>query len=344
MKTKLGRGIQFCFLCAALLLSILTGGCKTVSSAQPANPHASPEARALLNYLYQISGHKILSGQHNTPGHKPISAMSEKAQEITGKYPAIWGSDFGFTATGRDGIDNRPAIIAEAIRQYHNGCIINLMWHSVSPLDNEPGEWKKNVWHKMTEAEWNELITPGTPLNKHWLAQLDVIAGYLKQLRDAHVSVLWRPFHEMNGDWFWWCGKKGGKGIKALWRLEYDRLVNYHHLDNLIWVWSPNAPGGNVGPYADYFPGLDCVDVLAVDIYIGFKQPFYDELVALAAGKPVALGEVGKLPTPAVLDAQPRWVWFLEWDTILTGRNKPEEIRTLYNDPRVLTRGEEKFK
>lgn len=347
-KSGFGRTIRLAgWLNLFLALSMLTSGCKTASpssSRGPVNQHASPEARALLSCLYQVSGHSILSGQHNTPGHQPVSAMSEKAGEITGKYPALWGSDFGFTATGMDGIDNRPAIIAEAIRQYYQGSIITLMWHSVSPLDHEPGEWKKNVWHKMTEAEWNELITPGTPLNKHWLAQLDVIAGYLKQLSDAHVPVLWRPFHEMNGNWFWWCGKKGDKGIKALWRLEYDYLVNSHHLNNLIWVWSPNAPGGNAGPYADYFPGHDFVDVLAVDVYHGFKQPFYDELVALAAGKPVALGEVGQVPDPAILDAQPRWVWFMVWNSGVTGRNTPERLRAIYNDPRTLNRGEMRLK
>jgi mannan endo-1,4-beta-mannosidase len=331
-----------------LALTLLTSGCKTaspVASREPVNKNASPEVRALLSYLYQISGHNILAGQHNQPGIKPdASAMSEKAEEITGKYPAIWGCDFGFKANGLDGINNRPGIVAEAIRQYHNGSIINLMWHSVSPLDNEPGEWKQNVWHKLTEAEWNELITPGTPLNQHWLAQLDVVAGYLEQLRDAHVPVLWRPFHEMNGNWFWWGQKKGDKGIKALWQLEYERLANHHHLNNLIWVWSPNTPdGGAKGFLADYYPGPGYVDVLGLDVYTSFKQEYYNELLKLAAGKPIALGEVGTLPSPAVLDSQPRWVWFLEWNSRLIKGNKPEQVKALYDDPRTLTRDEAKW-
>jgi mannan endo-1,4-beta-mannosidase len=261
-------------------------------ASAPINPNASPEARALLDYLYRISGHQTLSGQHNQPGLKTgPSGMCDKVNELVGKYPAAWGYDFGFRTNGLDGINHRPAIIAEAIQQHQRGSIITLTWHAVCPLDDEPNEWKQSVWHKMTEAEWNELVTPGMPLNRHWQAQVDVIAGFLKQLQVARVPVLWRPYHEMNGDWFWWCGKKGERGFKLLWRLMYDRFVNHHHLDNLLWVWSPNAPGGIVGPYADYFPGRDAVDVLAVDVYIGFKQPFHDDLVALAAGKPVALGE-----------------------------------------------------
>ncbi len=307
--------------------------------AKPVDPNASPEARKLLNYLYRISGRQILSGQHNQPGIQPgISAMSEKVQELVGKYPALWGNDFGFRASGLDGINHRPAMITEAIRQHRQGSIITLTWHAVCPVHDEPNEWKKSVWYKLTPEQWNELVTPDTPLHQRWLGQIDVIAGFLAQLRDAHVPVLWRPYHEMNGDWFWWCGKKGERGFKLLWRQMYERFVNHHHLNNLLWVWSANAPGGIVGPYADYFPGQDCVDVLAVDVYIGFKQPFYDELVGLAAGKPVGMGEVGKLPATAVLDAQPRWVWFMTWNTMLTGSNKPEELRTLFQDPRVLSR------
>jgi mannan endo-1,4-beta-mannosidase len=124
----------------------------------------------------------------------------------------------------------------------------------------------------------------------------------------------------------------------------YERLAGHHGLDNLIWVWSANAPGGNAGPYADYFPGRDRVDVLGVDIYHGFKQEYYDDLVALAAGKPVVLGEVGQLPSPALLNAQPRWVWFMEWNNMLTRSNPPEAVQSLYNDPRTLTRDEIQLK
>jgi len=69
----------------------------------------------------------------------------------------------------------------------------------------------------------------------------------LKQLQDANVPVLWRPYHEMNGDWFWWGGRYDGKyTTAALYRQIFDRLVNYHKLNNLIWIWSvdrPSQPG-----------------------------------------------------------------------------------------------------
>jgi mannan endo-1,4-beta-mannosidase len=75
-------------------------------------------------------------------------------------------------------------------------------------------------------------------------------------------------------------------------------MINTHHLDNLIWVWNSNAPtGGNAGPYADFYPGPRYCDILATDVYGEFKQSYHDDLAVLANGKPIALGEVGRVPS-----------------------------------------------
>ena len=68
------------------------------------------------------------------------------------------------------------------------------------------------------------------------------------------MPVLWRPYHEMNGDWFWWGKKTGPSGHRALWRMMYDRFVNYHGLNNLLWVWNANAPAPHILSYADCYP------------------------------------------------------------------------------------------
>ena len=83
------------------------------------------------------------------------------------------------------------------------------------------------------------------------------------------------------------------------------------------------------------------MDVLAVDIYgADFRPSHYEGLLKLAAGKPVALGEVGEAPTPSVLASQPRWAWFMIWPSHLEGNNTPEGIKALYADPRTVTRDE----
>ncbi len=308
---------------------------------EPANPKASPEARKLLEYLYSISGKKTLSGQHNYPGFR--SGSSRRAQEITGRTPVLWGQDFGFTGApkDKDAISNREANMEEAIRQYREGSIITLMWHAVRPMDAEPNGWKESVQAKLTDAQWRELVTPGAPLHNRWLDQLKVVAGHLTKLRDARVPVLWRPYHEMNGDWFWWGFRPGPRGTQALYRLMFEVFTQRYRLDNLIWVWNANKVNdeGNAGPYRDYYPGHSCVDILATDIYHSdYRDSHYTQLVEVAEGRPVALGEIGPVPDPAIFKSQPGWAWFMIWPDYLDKDNTPEGLRALYQDPRVLSR------
>ncbi len=320
-----------------LLVSRAPLGAQTPS---PVNPHASPEARALLTYLYSISGHYILTGQHNFPN--TIANWTDRAYDFTGRYPAVYGQDFGFQGgSDKDSIVARPALVEEAMRQYRNGAIVTFTWHAVRPTDDEPATFRDSVQGHLTDFEWHELLTPGTDLHKRWCAQVDVIAGYLKQLRDARVPILWRPYHEVNGNWFWWGGRKGQDGSAALYRQLFDRFVNFHHLDNLIWVWNANSPGsGNSGPgpYPDYFPGAAYADVLSVDVYGEFKQSYYDALVTLAENKPVALGEVGGVPSPAILQAQPKYAWFMTWSEFIEMGNSLDAVRAVYSDPHALSR------
>jgi mannan endo-1,4-beta-mannosidase len=304
--------------------------CRAPLGAQapsPVNPHASLEARALLNYLYSISGHYILTGQHNYPN--TIANWTDRAYDFTGKYPAVYGQDFGFQGgTDKDSTLARPALVEEAMRQYRNGAIVTFTWHAVRPTEDEPVTFRDSVQGHLSDFEWRELLTPGTNLHKRWCAQVDVIAGYLKQLRDARVPVLWRPYHEVNGNWFWWGGRKGKDGSAALYRQLFDRFVNRHHLDNLVWVWNANAPGSGgsgPGPYPDYFPGLEYADALSVDIYGEFKQSFYDDLLALAGSKPVALGEVGGIPSPATLKDQPKYTWFILKTAVRRGHRRADQ-------------------
>jgi len=329
-------------LAAPLLVActIPLGAQSTSSEAVPVNPHATPEARALLRYLYSMSGKYTLTGQHNYPNVG--STWTDRALDLTGKYPAIFGEDFGFqTGADKDSVLGRPAMVEEAIRQYRNGAIVALTWHAVRPTEDEPVTFRDSVQGHLTDFEWHELLTPGSDLYKRWCAQVDVIAGYLKQLQAARVPVLWRPYHEVNGGWFWWGGRKGPDGSAALYRQLFDRLVNHHHLNNLVWVWNANAPGagGNgPGPYTDYFPGLKYADVLSVDIYGEFQQGYYDDLLTLAEGKPIALGEVGAVPPPAVLAKQPKYAWFMCWSEIVDTGNDLEALRATYNTPNTASR------
>ncbi len=305
---------------------------------------ASPEARALLHFLYGLSGRHTLTGQHNFPGRPSFS--TDLAIRETGTTPALYGTDWGFAAAGdKDSAYERHDLVRELVRRWHGGSIITLCWHAAPPTEDEPVTFAGSVQSRLTGAEFDALLTPGTALHKHWCVQVDVIAEYLKQLRDARVPVLWRPFHEINGDWFWWNGYRGGDtgGTRQLYRLLFDRLVHFHGLNNLLWVWNPDRPSRADRQFVDYFPGLDMVDVLALDCYGAYEQSYYDDPNALSGGKVLGIGATSQPPALEVYQKQPKWAFYMKW-TVDTpedggrpsGNGAWSDLRALVSDPRML--------
>ena len=334
-------------LCLAIF--VFSSGPKTLfgesDAARPVTPNASPEARALLQLLHDISGKHTLTGQHNYPNTK--SRNSEFAAKYLGKTPVIWGSDLGHAKAGdTDSYLARPDIVKEAIRQHQLGAIVALCWHAAPPTADEPVTFRPlpnsdpkklaSVQGKLLDEQFKDVLTPGTALHEHWCAQVDAIAVFLKQLEAAHVPVLWRPYHEMNGDWFWWGGRTGEFSTAALYRQIFDRLVNHHHLTNLIWVWSMDRASKPAMEHAKYFPGIDFVDVLALDVYHNdFAQSYYDSLVKLSRGKPLALAEVGNPPSPEILARQPLWTFYMTWAGMVRNTSR-KAYAALFADPRIL--------
>jgi len=309
-------------------------------NCEPVNPNATPEARALLKTLCAISGKGTLTGQHNFPNQR--SEDSDKVFGITGKYPAIWGSDFGFTdGEDKDSAIHRDLMIEEARKQAAAGSIIYLCWHMLRPTEDEPGKpresWSGSVQARLTDEQWQELITPDTPLHRRWEKYMDTAAGYLKQLQDAHIPVLWRPMHENNGGFFWWGGRPGASGTAQLYREVYARMVYVHHLDNLLWVWNQNGPAP-VGEFFNFFPGRRYCDVVSYDNYRELSDRYYHEILDLADGKPIALGEVGRPPSSETLKAQPKWAWFMVWAGMVD--RGAEALKTAYSDPYLISRGD----
>jgi hypothetical protein len=167
-----------------------------------------------------------------------------------------------------------------------------------------------------------------------------MIAGELEFLRDVHVPVLWRPLHEANGRWFWW-GMGGSEPFKKLWRMMFENFTAKHHLDNLLWVFSPGAETD----LADWYPGDAFVDIIGQDHYPmdGNHNPakdVFDELTQMTRGqKLIALGENGPIPDPALAQrAHADWLFFSTWSgSILFDKTTPEQLREYYQNPYVLT-------
>ncbi|QHW33095.1 hypothetical protein GZH47_21340 [Paenibacillus rhizovicinus] len=308
---------------------------KAAAASAPINPDASQAAKDLLAYLYSIEGTNILSGQHNfleAPDY-----WTNQVYAITGKYPAVHGYELGAISgqTEAQLDDQRQAVVDSAIDWHENGGIVTMMYHA-----NKPGTgycWAECVQAGTSETEFNQIVTPGTTQYNQLIANIDLVASYLEQLRDAGVPVLWRPFHEMNGGWFWWGQQPN---YDKLWDIMYDRFTNYHGLNNLIWVWNANTPNIPWGaPYSNYFPGINKVDVLAVDVYNNdYQQSYYDDLQTLSQGKIISIGESGQHPSPTTLaGTQTKYRWFMTWGEFLTNGNTNTQTQDLYSDSRVLT-------
>jgi hypothetical protein len=137
------------------------------------------------------------------------------------------------------------------------------------------------------------------------------IRSWAERLRDLQAAVYLRPMHEMNGNWYPWCGTRNGnsaRDYREAWR-HLHRLFAAAGADNVRWVWCPYArsvPERSDNAIAEYFPGDSCVDLLSLDGYNrgvtgptsrwetfeGLFEPAYRLLTALSA-KPVVIAEVG---------------------------------------------------
>lgn len=340
------KQITFCLLAGLLCIGVssLPG---SAGATDPVTPNVSPESKALLQLLYSISGKYTLTGQHNYPNTK--DASTRQAAEYSGKTPAVYSQDWGFAKDGdKDSYLARPDIVEEVKRQHKLGSIITICWHAVPPTADEPITFRPkkgepapeklaSVQGQLTDEQFKDVLTPDSELHKRWCAQVDNIAVFLKQLQDANVPVLWRPYHEMNGEWFWWGGRRGEHSTKALYRQLFDRYVNHHKLTNLVWVWNVDRPSTPNRQFIDYFPGSEYLDVVSLDVYgSDFNQTYYEDLLRLADGKPLVLGEVGKPPSLEVLQKQPKWTLYVIWAEMVQ-RTKQEVLQTLVNDPRVLS-------
>ena len=318
----------------------------------PVSPHASKEAEALLRFLTDISGKYTLTGQHNYPNTKDRN--SRFAAQYSGKMPAVFSQDWGHAKDGdSDSYLARPDIVNTCIEQHRKGALITICWHAVPPTAEEPITFRplpgsdpdslKSVQGQLLDRQFKDMLTPGTALYKQWCKQVDSIAVYLKQLQEAHVPVLWRPYHEMNGKWFWWGGRHEPGGTVSLYRQLFNRLVYYHHLNNLIWVWSVDRAHNPDMFYSRFFPGIDYLDVVALDVYgRDFNQTYYDSLAALSDGKPMVLAEVGNPPTLDAFETQPRWAYWVIWAGMVRNTLK-KEYDAFYHAPRILTLDDSAF-
>ncbi|CAH0017148.1 unnamed protein product [Clonostachys rhizophaga] len=315
----------------------------TLTPSEPRPPHninsrlinqrADIYTRKLYNYLRSIYGKKILSGQQGLDWATWI-------QQQTGKFPALVSLDLMDYSPSRVEHGTTGTAIEEAISHAKNGGIISILWHWNAPTglyDTEENPWWSGFYTRATDFNIATALADTTNANYTLiLRDIDAIAVQLKRLQSAHIAVLFRPLHESEGGWFWW-GAQGPEPSKKLWALLYNRLTNYHKLNNLIWVWNSIAES--------WYPGDSIVDILSADVYSTGNGPMstqYGQLIELGKDKKlIAASEVGGAPLPDQLIAyEAHWLWFAVWgDTFINNPayNPIDVLKTIFNHKYVLT-------
>jgi mannan endo-1,4-beta-mannosidase len=305
------------------------GAIPASTSVVLSNPKAASEARALYRFLNDIWGKKTLTGQQESTWHRPDGPRYELnyIQQQSDKLPALLGLDY-IDPSDRSGVN------ARATKWYKDeGGIATICWHWGNPLVG-PGYEQSKIYFDAYEA-----LKDGTPQNVAMMRDMAEIAGHLSELQAAGVPVLWRPFHEFTGDWFWW-GKCGPEVFKKLWIKMYDYFTDERGLNNLIWVAGFTK---DVNPV--WFPGRQYVDIVGADDYVHDHGPLvgmYKDVEKLKLDIPIALHECGPIPDPEQLrDAGANWLYFLVWHSefIHDGKtNPPDLIKAVYNSDRYLTK------
>lgn len=303
------------------------------AAAVPAEAFGPSSKQQVLDYLASITGNHIVAGQHNKEPATQPNQYSQIVHNVTGQWPGLWGGDLMFNP---DDVAYRQRVIDQAKTEWANGSLVALTWHVCPPTMGSSCAFDGGVKSRITDDQFNQVITDGTALNTAWKHRLDEAVPFLQQLKDAGVPVLFRPLHEMNETWNWW----GGYGAKSaqLYRITHDYLVG-KNLTNIIWVW--NVQDNPAGGWSTYYPGSSYVDVVSLDAwYKSYPSASdYQQILAIAGSKPIAIAEMGKMPTESFLASQPRWSYFMIWSEQLQGNNTNAEIQATYFDSRVLYQG-----
>jgi mannan endo-1,4-beta-mannosidase len=339
-------------------------------TASPVTPKASENAIKMYGFLRDQFQKKTISGvMTNTVFFNDGKYTPYKVEEQTevawiidasGKTPALLGLDF-MHATGKSSDQQwhqgyTAATLAMAEDIYKKGGFPAYCWHWKDPLKNIEAFYSASSGNTdFTDFNLNRAFMDSTTCtafntsSKEYtaiVADIDIIAAYLKTLAQKNIPILWRPMHEASGRWFWW-GYSGPKACVALYRFLFYRLVNHHGLNNLIWVWTTDEAADAL----DWYPGDEYVDIVGRDYYYYPREANHGSLVAsfenvkdiFGGRKLIALSENGSIPHPDSMATDGAgWSYFMPWygDYTMDGwahDNTAADWNSIMNNSRVIT-------
>ncbi|MGC4102810.1 glycoside hydrolase family 26 protein [Ferruginibacter sp.] len=309
------------FIIAVLLITAIYSSAQK-NRYKPIDANATAETKALYANLQQLSKKHILFGhQHATEyGHGWSSSDTSRSdvRSVTGSHPAVIGVDFsGLSGRPDDMIEKEKTRLQKIITDtYNRGGVITVAWHFNNPVSEPVFYWKDS-----TSAPAVKNIIPGGSHHQKYKAILSTIAALAKSVKGKDgklVPMIFRPYHELDGYWFWW-GKPycTAHEFKTLWQFTVSYLRDSLHVHNFIYAFSPDNTFGTEAQYLERYPGNDYVDMVGMDNYNDLgRYGIYkmDSAIlklkivadyALKAGKLAALTETG-------LESIPNATWWTE--------------------------------
>lgn len=244
--------------------------------SEPIDPDIDQAARALWQNLHALRGKGFLFGHQDSLAYgvqwRDDSGRSD-VELTTGDYPALYGWDIGHlelnAARNLDGV--AFAQMRDWMRAaYRRGGVVSLSWHMTHPGTGG------SSWETETGAA---ALLPGGDYHEDLTRALDQFAEFARSLEvtlpdgsTGAMPLIFRPWHEHNGDWFWWGrGPTSEEDYRQLWRFTVDYLQEEKQLNQLLFAFSPDRSRLDMNVFeASYlygYPGDDYVDVLGIDNY-----------------------------------------------------------------------------
>lgn len=297
----------------------------TIEIADPApacDAQAQPCARELLSYLRETGEQgKVIFGHENDTDATVRPGSNSDVEDLTGDISGIVGLDFIDMAYYKEGATQSERLerfIQISLNAAERGALITVSAHMpnfISPSIQQLDDGSYSFIHCPIEhARYTEIncaldCLPGGQYNQIFNSYLDMIATYGLRMQEAQIPVLFRPFHESNGSWFWWGTGTDIDTYINLFRYTKDYLTS-KGVHNFLYVYSPNGPLSSEEEYTLRYPGDDYVDILALDYYndgydtwpATYSELFFIRLnencrgirnIALAHGKIAAISETG---------------------------------------------------
>ena len=249
------------------LLTLFT---QCISNAQelPIDKHATKETINLYRNLEKLRYKGFMFGHQDDLAYgvdwKYENGRSD-IKDVTGDFPAVYGWELGHLEIDNPkNLDDVPfATMQQLIKDgYERGGVITISWHLNNPLTG------KTAWDPAEGTV--AAILPGGSKNELYRSWLDKLAGFMMELKGKngeYIPVVFRPYHELNGSWFWWGGKNCTPDeFKALWKYTVSYLRDEKKLHHLLYAFNTDRFQTR-DEYLERYPGNDWVDIIGFDIY-----------------------------------------------------------------------------